>query len=178
MFLVNQDPIGESWQNKLYRLKDLLHDFEVIPMIAVRDPIHSSRSFYREIYANLPRVFKYIPLMFELSSYCYVYSYSRLLKVLEGIGYNKIRVYSFQKLCLSEYAYSQLIGGKNTSKIVLPNLNSSTHKDMNKLSNLCRKVVLVLLYSKRMRSFLLLKEILDRTSETEFSISYLIKHIS
>ncbi len=177
MFLVNSQFFGEEWQDKIRRLKDLLSDFDLIPMIALRDPIYASNSFYKEMYASLPRIYKYLPFLFDISNYCTIYNYHYLLTVLHRIGFDKVRIYTFTKLCSSKYTYRQLFGGDNVNEIHLPKLNRTDLQSRKPLAFALFNYISAIFLSRKQKYFLKLENILERSDQIEFSIRQLLNSL-
>lgn len=132
MFLVNSKYL--SWKEKIYRLHEIVSPYQPNILIVLRDPEQAIRSYYREIYHVVNHIKIRNINAFAKSIHCEIYNYEFLINSLKDLGFNKIKVLSFEKLIKGKYKIKDVFDINNYTQIKL-NKKNTTNKDANKSDN-------------------------------------------
>lgn len=132
MFLVNSKYL--NCKEKIYHLSKIVSPYKPTILIVVRHPEQAIRSYYREIYHDVNHIKIRNINAFAKSNHCEIYNYGFLINSLKDLGFNKIKVLSFEKLIKDEYKIKDIFDINNNTQIKLEKKNT-TNTDENKYGN-------------------------------------------
>ena len=108
MILVRQP--GISFQSKIDRIGRFLADIPVTVLLTYRDPESGLRSYYQEIFQNLPIVQKLSFRRFCRDERIQIFDYADLLERLSKSGLHDVRILDFRKLIQGRGTYRDVFG--------------------------------------------------------------------
>lgn len=177
MFLTDH-PQGVKWQTKIMRLGKLLRNLSSIPLVTIRNPLNATQSLYRELFPSLPKLSQQFPSAFAYSNAPKVYDYRYLLKVLQGAGFERVRIIDFDELCVGKVSQMALLGNNSTELIPIPHRNkASDHTTSLRRSRRLSHPPCSWLIDRRIKYYRSLKKQLGENNINEYQILQLLSQI-
>lgn len=120
MLLVRQP--GMPFQSKIEGLGRFLADLPVTILLTFRDPESGLRSYYQEIFQNLPFVQKMDYRRFCRDERTRIFDYQYMLDLLARNGLTEIRLIDFEHLISGHFSYGDIFGSeaRNRNPVPLP----------------------------------------------------------
>lgn len=108
MFLVYQH--GASQADKLFRLASLTTSLPRTVLLTVRDPVVGMESLYQEIFRSLPLDLQVRFDRFVRHERGLAFDYARVLRLLEEVGFEDVRLLDFEALTRSSVPLRVVFG--------------------------------------------------------------------
>lgn len=118
MLLVRQP--GIPFQSKIERLGRFLADLPVTTLLTFRDPESALRSYYQEIFQNLP-----MPQKLDYRRFCRdertrIFDYKYMMDLLAQNGFSDIRLIDFNQLISGRVSYGDIFGAEARTRTAVP----------------------------------------------------------
>lgn len=119
---------GISTADKIEKIGTLLAEFEVVPVVTLRDPRKGLPSLFQEIHAGLPLGLQLSFAAFCASGYAKCYDYGALKDLLAAIGFGSARWLDFTRITQGALTTGDVFGSGdlwNDARLSVPRLNVS-----------------------------------------------------